>query len=119
MLWLRTFPLLVSIDSLGEADEMTLSVLTCIAEVLLETAPGAENDPEYALELMQRVCELAAPPLYAQYKSALAEAQFQVGDVAGALETQRELLAVLPDGFGLAGEFEADLARYEAAGRDL
>ena len=85
---------------------------------LLACDPPDLRDPETALRLAD---EASAMMKHKQptYLNTLALAQHLMGDTAAAIETEKKALSLLPEGAALKrGEYEAALAKFEAALED-
>ncbi len=97
--------------------EATSSELNEAAWTLLTTTLEALRDPTAALPLAQRAVNKSGgenPGIL----DTLALAYFMTGEVAKAIETEEKALSLLPpDGPG-RGEYEASIAKYQAALQD-
>ena len=84
---------------------------------LLTFEPADLRDPETALRLAREVCDMTNNSNPA-YLDTLALAQFMTGDIDAAIETEKKALSLLPADTPGRGEYEAALAKYEAALED-
>jgi tetratricopeptide (TPR) repeat protein len=99
----------------AEAPDASPQVLGDAAWSLLTHEFEELRDPERALPLVRRACERSSNASAAQF-DLLALALFETGDVAGAVETARQALELVPeDAADDRAEYAAKLARYEAA----
>jgi tetratricopeptide (TPR) repeat protein len=94
---------------LEETSVIMLLATSELARLLVLREPESAREPERALVLMDQTCALAAPA--PELLDALAFVRFQTGDVAGAVEAQRQAVELSPGDEKLQARF----ARYEAA----
>ena len=80
----------------------------------LTCEPADLRDPETALRLARDACDMTdnANP---GYLDTLALAQHLTGDTPAAIETEKKALSLLPPDAPGRGDYEAALARFEAA----
>ena len=76
--------------------------------------PADLRDPETALRLARDACAITdnANP---NYLDTLALAQHLTGDTPAAIETEKKALSLLPPNAPGRGDYEAALAKFEAA----
>ncbi len=81
---------------------------------LLTCEPADLRDPETALRLARDACAMTdnANP---GYLDTLALAQHLTGDTAAAIETEKKALSLLPADAPGRGDYEAAIAKFEAA----
>ena len=81
---------------------------------LLTCEPADLRDPRAALRLARDACAMTddADPAYLD---TLALAQHLTGDTPAAIETEKKALSLLPPDASDRGEYEAALAKFEAA----
>lgn len=125
-----------SIQRLASEPGLAASELNGCAWILLTVEPRSLRDPATALVAAERACALeraggrasdragegagesehpAAGPSLWEYLDTLALARFRTGNAAGAIEAQREALALVPaQGEWAREEMEARLAEFEA-----
>ena len=84
---------------------------------LLTCEPADLRDPETALRLAHEAVDMTggADP---EILDTLALAQHLTGDTAAAIETEKKALSLLPAQGSLRGDYEAALAKFEAALED-
>ena len=98
----------------AEADGASAIVLDAAAETLLESVVESLRDPARALGFAKRACALEKDNW--KLLDSLARAQHQTGDSFAAIETQKRVMALMPE--GADPEMAERLAEYEAAVKD-
>ena len=92
--------------SASDKNELAWNLLTC--------EPADLRDPEPALRVARDACAMTDDANHA-YLDTLALAQHLTGDTPAAIETEKKALSLLPPDAPGRGDYEAALAKFEAA----